>query len=425
MSQSTAMTTLAPGDLDLNLNQTGQLVVQYPNATDTGGECIEEGPDGKIYIGGGVDAEGDEIWHKLGIACFNKDGTPYTAFGKNGYVILSFGPGKDTHLRQIHFLTVNGEPRILLSGIDTKSGEVVLARLHADGSADEDFGINGLLTVKAPQTLAQDLGLGSNPWTAVATGASGPCAVADGKIYVVMEIYMPIWIATVALLIRLNTDGSFDNSFNGTGFVAVTNQHWGHSSIKDVLVHNGKITVCGTLARKGMVARLNDNGTFDTDFAESGFKLFPEADFEALCLSSGSSVVVAGSSAGSGALAGLTDKGDLDPAFNNGKVLIQSFDDDSFVMFRNIGVTGGKIIVAGRMGVQGGQPLFVVARYSLGGILDVEFGRGKGWSATRFEGHYTVAQGMALQKDGNILIVGDWTGFSVAALVARFVNTAQ
>ncbi|POA34472.1 MULTISPECIES: hypothetical protein [unclassified Pseudomonas] len=429
MSQYTALTARAAGDLDPEFGEDkdGKVILRFPDARDTSGECIAEGPDGEIYVGGSVDAEGIDIIHKLGIACLHKNGTLDTEFGKDGYVVLRFGPMQDTHLRQILFLTVGGEPRILLSGIDTKRGEVVLARLHIDGRVDERFGVKGLLTVKQPENLAKDLGLGFTPQTTASMDASGPCTVADGKIYVVMEVYMPIWIATVALLIRLNDDGSFDTAFNKTGYVAVTNQYWGNSTIKDILVHNGKITVCGTLAGHGMVARVNEDGSFDRTFADNGFKLVenPGPSLEKLVQYSEDAVLAAGwvSSPTRGVLVCLNDKGEFEPGFNDAKVLFQTF--ESGVMYFGVGLTNGNIIASGRLVSADGSPSFVVARYLINGKLDTDFGHGKGWSSTRFEDHYTVANTMTLQKDGNVLVLGDWgSGASYAALIARFLNPA-
>lgn len=425
MSQYTAPNAQVDGDLDLEFGEDkdGKVILQFPNARNTTGECIAEGPNGRIYVGGGVDANDDGIY-KLGIACLHTDGTLVTAFGKDGYVVVHFGPMQDTHLCQILFLEVGGQPRILLSGIDRKKGEVVLARLHDDGRLDERFGVKGLLTVKPPVNLAKSLGLGATPLTTTSNGASGPCTVADGKIYVVMEMYMPIWIALVALLIRLNDDGSFDTSFNKTGCVPVTNQHWGNSTIKDVLVHNGKITVCGTLAGKGMVARLNEDGPFDEGFADKGFALLadPELTFEKLALLGAEEVLAAGwgLSPRKGALACFAKNGQLDPTFNSGKLLFQSFAAGSNVLFYGVGQFNGKTIVAGRMGPTGGDPSFVVARHLSNGTLDTDFGHGKGYSSAKFEDHYTVANAMALQKNGKVLVVG--TG-GKAALIARFLNT--
>ncbi|WP_223450138.1 MULTISPECIES: delta-60 repeat domain-containing protein [unclassified Pseudomonas] len=428
MSQYTALTARADGDLDPTFgdDKDGKKILRFLDARDTSGECIVEGPDGNIYVGGAVDADGDDIIHKLGIACLHKDGTPNVDFGNKGYVIVRFGPMQDTHLRQILFVTVGGETRILLSGIDTKKGEVVLARLHLDGRVDERFGVKGLLTVKLPANLSESLGLGSTPLTTTSSGASGPCTVAEGKIYVVMEMYMPIWIARVALLIRLNPDGSYDTGFNKSGYVAVTNQHWGNSTISDFLVRNGKITVCGTLAGHGMVARVNEDGSFDQIFADKGFKVFDNLGvaFEKLTPYSDKSVLVAGwgLTPRHGVLACLTENGEFESTFNNAKVLLQSLGEG--VMFFGVGLVDGKIIASGRFWQEDNTPEFVVVRYLINGKLDTDFGRGKGWSSTRFENHSTVANTMTLQKDGQVLVLGDWgSGVSYAALIARFLNT--
>ncbi|MFW0757401.1 delta-60 repeat domain-containing protein [Pseudomonas sp. H11T01] len=431
MTTDKTLTPRAAGDLDpgFGAQHDGKVILSLPNARDTSGECIAEGPDGRIYVGGAVDAEGDELIHKAGLACLRKDGTPAPEFGNDGFVIVPFAPTQDAHVRQILFLKHEGEDKILLCSVNTKNGESLLARLHADGRLDNSFGDNGRLTIKLPSTLAQSLGLGPEQVVTASDSGSGHCTLADGKIYVVTEIYMPIWIAKVAVLIRLNSDGSFDTSFNKTGYVAVTNQHWGNSIINDVLVRNGKITVCGTLKGNGMVARLNDDGTFDEEFAINGFALLAgsELTFEKLTQHSEKGVLAAGwgLSPRHGVLACFTENGQLDPTFNGGKVLFQSFGEGSNVLLYGVGQAHGKIIVSGRMGSTGGLPSFVVARYLIDGTLDLDFGHGKGWSSTQFENHYTIANAMALQKDGKVLVVGNSGPFSNAALIARFLNDTQ
>ncbi|MBU6957726.1 delta-60 repeat domain-containing protein [Pseudomonas sp. CVAP len=435
MSQYTALTARAAGDLDPTFgDKNGKKVLAFPNTKSTTGRCIVEGPDGKIYVGGGVDAQGIDAIQKLGVARLHKDGSSDDDFGikdesgKGGFVIVTFGPMQDTQLLQILFLTVGGEPRILLSGIDTIKGEAVLARLHLDGRVDERFGVKGLLTVKLPENLSKVLGLEPPFVTTTGIDASGPCTVADGKIYVVTKIYMPIWVATVAVLIRLNSDGSFDTSFNKTGYVAVTNQALVNSTLSDVLVLNGKIIVCGKLNGNAMVACLNDDGTFNTDFDEMGFKLFPESEltFEKLSPYGKTGVLVAGwgPNPRHGVLACLTEKGELEPTFNDAKVLFQSFGEGSIVLFFGVGLADGKIIVSGRLLGNGKKPAFVVARFLLDGTLDHDFGHGKGWSSTEFANNYTVAHAMALQEDGKVLVAGDWGFLSPAALIACFLNPA-
>lgn len=420
----------AAEDLDPGFGelQDGKVMLSFPDVRDTSGECIAEGPDGRIYVGGAVDAEGDELIHKAGLACLRKDGTPHPEFGINGFVIVPFAPTQDAHVRQILFLKHEGKDKILLCGVNTKNGENLLARLNADGRLDNSFGDNGRLTINLPSTLAQGLGLQPGQVVTESDSGSGHCTSVDGKIYVVTEIYMPIWIAKVAVLIRLNSDGSFDTSFNKTGYVAVTNQHWGNSIIKDVLVQNEKITVCGTLKGNGMVARLNIDGTFDKEFAIEGFALLPgsELTLEKLTQHSEKGILVAGwgLSPRQGVLACFTDKGQLEQTFNGGKLLFQSIGEQSNVLFNGVGQAHGKIIASGRLSQAGNFPEFVVARYLSDGTPDLAYGNGKGWSSTLFENRYTVANAMALQKDGKVLVVGDSSILSKAALIARFLNDA-
>ncbi|VVO43496.1 hypothetical protein [Pseudomonas fluorescens] len=405
----------------------GKVILSFPNVRDTSGECIAEGPDGRIYVGGAVDAEVNEHIHKAGLACLRNDGTPDPEFGSNGFVIVPFAPTQDAHVRQILFLKHEGEDKILLCGVNTKNSENLLARLHADGRLDKKFGDNGCLTIQLPSTLVESPGLPPAQVVTASDSGSGHCTLADGKIYVVTEIYMPIWIATVAVLIRLNNDGSLDTSFNNTGYVAVTNQHGGNSIINDVLVQNEKITVCGALNGNGMVARLKDDGTFDEEFAIKGFALLAgsELTFEKLTQHSEKGILAAGwGSSYQGVLACFTENGQLEPTFNGGKVLFQSFGERSKVLFYGVGQAHGKTIASGRLTQPGNRPEFVVARYLSTGMPDLDFGNGKGWNSTRFEKHFTVANAMALQKDGKVLVVGDSTSLSEAALIARFLNDA-
>lgn len=422
-------TTLAPGDLDPAFAEGGRLVLAFPDMRNTFGESITEGPDGRIYFGGAVGGQGDSPTHALGIACLNKDGSRVTEFGDNGLVILNFAPMQVIHLRQILFLSIGGEPRILLYGFDPVKKQAVIARLHGDGRIDERFGLKGQITVKLPDNAMQNLGLGEGRSETSGNSTSKACAVAGDKIYVVAEMFMPVWQASVAVLIRLNIDGSIDNSFNKVGYVAVTNTHFVRSEIQDILVFGGKITVCGTLQNSGMVARLNEDGSFDTGFAEGGFKLFENAveTFKSIASFNGASVVVTGGSSTprQGVLAVLTDKGEFDTSFNGGDVLFTSLGSNQQILFMSVAIVVGKIVVSGRTTLSDGTPLFLVARYTLDGALDLDFGRGKGWISIKFDNYYSVANSMAIQNDEHILVVGDEFYYSQAALVARVLNNTD
>jgi uncharacterized delta-60 repeat protein len=94
----------------------------------------------------------------------------------------------------------------------------------------------------------------------------------DGKI--VSVGYVPVKTTYAIEVSRLNPDGSFDTTFNGTGAVtlSVGTQSFGQSV---ALQPDGKILVGGRASVKGggqedVVARLNANGSLDAAFGNTG-----------------------------------------------------------------------------------------------------------------------------------------------------------
>lgn len=113
------------------------------------------------------------------------------------------------------------------------------------------------------------------PGTFLSNAPSGIAIQSDGKMIVVgpFTVYSGV---TVNGIVRLNTDGTIDSSFNtGTGFggLYITNIDW----MKVVIQSDGKIIVGGYFdsyngyASKGLV-RINTDGSYDTTFnVGSGF----------------------------------------------------------------------------------------------------------------------------------------------------------
>ena len=78
------------------------------------------------------------------------------------------------------------------------------------------------------------------------------------------------------IIIRLNTDYSFDTTFNNTGYVKLT--FGSDCQARAIGVQSsGKIIVAGhrvSPGSQGIVARLNTNGTLDTTFGANGYNNF-------------------------------------------------------------------------------------------------------------------------------------------------------
>lgn len=189
-------------------------------------------PDGKILVAGNFSSyNGIPI---SGIARINPDGS----------LDPTFNPGTSTGGNTIYDLIILGSGKYMIGGtFTTYNGTAIrdVARLNTDGTLDLSF----------------NTGTGSN-W-AVRTVVEQ----VDGK--VIVGGYFGTWNgATWNRLVRLNTDGSIDNTFNiGTG---ANNVVW-----ETALQTDGKILIGGQFTTfngvaRNQIARLNSDGSLDTSF---------------------------------------------------------------------------------------------------------------------------------------------------------------
>ncbi|MFK9082639.1 hypothetical protein [Pseudomonas neuropathica] len=432
MSQYTTLTT-ADGDLDPQFGLEGRVSVLIPSAKSTIAQCIVEGPDDNLYVTASIEPSNNIREFTPAVVCLHKNGAINEAFGNKGIVIQRFTPQLGVRMQQIHFLEDGTETKILLCAVDNTNDINVLIRLHINGRLDETFGEKGLLKVILPAPLSDSPEQMPTSQASSDIGTSGISTVANGKIYLAKHVYMAGLIADIGIITRLNADGSLDLSFNKTGYVAVAHGYWANTTINDIFVQNGKITVCGSLYKRdtsqdyGMLARLNDDGTFDQTFAENGFALVPEATFHRLTQYAEDSILAAGStlSPAQGVLACFTKEGQLDPKFNGGKILYQSDTERGAIGFHDVGIVQEKIIVAGKLIPNAGLHSLMVARYQNDGTLDPGFGNGKGLVYVPQDTSFGFSTKMALQKDGNVLLIRDTVAIQDRTLIARVLNTNQ
>jgi uncharacterized delta-60 repeat protein len=436
MSHYTALNTRAAGDLDPEFgeNRDGKAVLRFPDITDGDFKGITEGPDGKLYIVGGVTPKWERS-EKFGIARLHADGTADISFGVAGLASVPLKGIEKARANQIVFQTHENQQKILLCGYDWGSYRNVVVRLHENGQLDTSFGNEGFLTINPVVPVVDIAGdSGSGPAKANVSGEShmGPCTVApDGRVYVVNnDFYIPQWKAAVIVLTRLNNDGSPDTRFNETGSVVIPVHHPFGGEVSDVLVHDSKITVCGYAGNDAMVARLNEDGSFDHGFGTEGFAMLKFNNdfssgyqFTSLAIQTDGRVLAAGFAGNgrAGLLACFTVDGRLDRKFNLGAPIFEKFGAGT-VSFGGISQIEGKIIVTGNRDT-GNDAGFVVARYLSNGTLDPDFGGGAGWVYTTFGEQHPRGNTMAVQKNGKILVLGTWNYFDdTAALIARYLN---
>lgn len=178
---------------------------------------------------------------------YNPDGSIDSSFGKSGIVVTEI---KD--FSQIFTLSLQNNGKILAGG--TSDGKYALVRYLPDGNIDRGFGKNG----KFVNDFDADFGLIKKVITTDDGKilAAGYHSIRDGK----SEKYSDMSV------IRLNSDGTPDYSF-GRGGIALINKNDGLFRTHSIAIQSdGKILVAGTYDFLFTIARLNQDGSIDTNF---------------------------------------------------------------------------------------------------------------------------------------------------------------
>ena len=443
----------------------------------TSGQIVDNfiQPDGKILIAGAFSTVNGT--NKNAIARFNSDGTLDAGFNSGS------GPSD-----AVFSIDMQSDGKIIIGGLFTSyNGMPVgrIARLNADGTLDQTFNTGGVgmnnrtggnQEITVVKVLPNDKIVIGGTFTnfngttqnriarlnpdgnldtsfTVGTGANGPIIAlalqSDGKI--VIGGNFNGYNGTVSpRLARINTDGTFDNSF----MVA----SGANESVMDIIVQpDSKILVSGYFTgfagfSKNGVVRLNRDGSIDQTFDVAGV----DAVVVGIALQADGKILLGGSfseiaSAPRKCLARVNTDGTIDPTFDpgtsigpqvvnrinllpNGKpILTGSFttyngtanggairinSDGSHDMniassSASVGNTwalaqqqDGKIIVGGSFANVGGAPRLNIARISANGSNDATFNPGSGANSPVYA--------VAVQPDGKMVIGGNFTTYNGA-----------
>jgi uncharacterized delta-60 repeat protein len=191
-------------------------------------------------------------------------------FSGDGVVTLNFQGGFDN----AHGVAVQGDGKVIVVGdasvIINGAQKTAMAavRYNADGTLD-DGGAND-------STPGDHFGTGGKftYFTGLASFATAIAIQRDGKIVIAGtedtggEINQQAW-----LIVRLNADGSFDKTFNGTGKSGLQFSIYNTPLTAIALQSDGKIVAVGSFSATEspsnsdwLVGRFNTDGTLDTDF---------------------------------------------------------------------------------------------------------------------------------------------------------------
>lgn len=235
-------------------------------------------------------------------------------------------------------------------------------------------------------------------------------------------------------LVRLNGDGTLDNSF-GTGGKATADFGGLVNEVKGVAIQNdGKIIAAGFVQGNLTgydfgLARFNSNGSLDSTFGlggkvETDFSGFSDFAYSVIVRPDGKIVVGGSSQTSRGfdfALARYSSNGSLDPTFGSGgKVTLDLFGrgGEALAIAEQ---SDGKIVAAGYVVGSGNLEDFGLARFNVDGSVDSTFGT-EGKVATDF-GFRDKIFAIVIQPDGKIVgagYAGDSTDLNYGFALARY-----
>ncbi len=236
-----------------------------------------------------------------------------------------------------------------------------------------------------------------------------------------------------AVLLRLNPDGSLDQTFGSGGRVISSIQ----LRIGGIVIQpDGKILTAGGMAGQGpqisfAVSRYNPHGSLDQTFGSGGYAtLGPQSepvtfsDSQALLLQPDGKIVAAGFAqlypSGKGFIvARFNPDGSRDQSFGSGGSVFTLFIGDSEAQAVAL-QTDGKIVATGYITTGGPGRNFALARYNANGSIDPDFGI-EGMVTTNFAfRNYAMAEGVVILSDGKIIAAGGFTQQNDGFLLARY-----
>jgi uncharacterized delta-60 repeat protein len=206
-----------------------------------------------------------------------------------------------------------------------------------------------------------------------------------------------ILVAVVAVLAFASTaiaatPGSLDPSFAG----GVASAASGTQLFGVAVQSNGVVVAAGQSGGSVLVQRFTSAGALAGTYVGGG------GVAQAAAAQPDGKVVVAGSSGGMFAERFNAD-GSVDSSFGSGGVARVPALGSSAVAYGVAVAPGGKIVVAGTIG--GPDTRIAVARFNANGTLDTSFGSG-GSLQLDLGLPYEAAQGVAVQPDGKVVLVG-------------------
>lgn len=388
------------GTLDPTFNGNGILILAPTTLADLGDAAVIMA-DSSIVFGGMATFTGaTSTSADILVGRLHPDGTLDTGFGTNGYVIFDYAGRTD----YVYDVDLQPDGKIVVTGsvgVSAANWEFMVMRLNADGSYDTTFASTGMAVI--PLTTGEEY-------------ARAAVIQPDGKIAVggVSIQSTPQGPKDMATLFRLSTDGILDTTFGNAGFAQSTFL-LPELEINDFVIRpNGNYFCVGEAdGNTGQAFSFTSAGLIDSAFGYNGFSPLINAtrpkqvelynNFYYITATAG------GSSAPVGIIYSVDDTGSYNNAFGNmGKVEITTINTGVGVGYNALRMQpDGKILAAGgSLIVPLAQSDALVSRFLNDGTLDNTFGVNGHFTMNLGGGTTESLQGLALQPDGKVVGIG-------------------
>ncbi|HEY8688053.1 MAG TPA: T9SS type A sorting domain-containing protein [Chitinophagaceae bacterium] len=366
--------------------------------------------DGKIVVAG---SSNDGVNSEFAIARYNTNGSLDNTFDVDGKITTSFGSQAEAFC-----MAIQSDGKIVAAGYmyNDSTWEFAVARYNVDGSLDSTFDGDGKLTT-AISTVDDEI-------NAIAIQSDGKIVVAgysnaSGDI----NAYEPD-----LAVVRYNTDGSLDSTFNGNG-ILITSLGFYDVAYSVAIQTNGKIVLAGTHANGSnyefLVVRYNIDGSLDNTFNGDGIittAISSSYDvIHSIAIQNDGKIVASGVS-GNGStydfsLARYNTDGSLDSTFNDDGKLITAIGTSLDVPTSIVIGSDGKIVVAAGVTDYNNNRDIALVSYNSNGSSDNSFGL-NGKIITAIDGN-DITYAIKL-TDSRIYVSGTNNQFLVAAYQTAF-----
>lgn len=413
------------GVLDPSFGTDGTIAYSVNYGTDLRAQALALQPDGKIVLAGFID-EDNNGGYNFAVSRLNSDGSPDTGFGSTqspGLITVDFEGFTDG----AYAVAIQGDGKIVVAGLGAtgtsgNNWSCGVVRLDQTGNLDPSFSSDGKLIVDVAE------GSYDRAWDATID--------ASGKIVLVGVADVPSRDMSV---VRLNEDGSLDDTFDGDGIA--TFDLSGVADVDEqayevTVQADGKVLVAG-YGDNGddddfAILRLNDDGSLDDSFGTGGVVAVNVGVWDygnTIAVQSDGKIIVAGESQVDGnydfSMARLNTDGTLDTSFGTSGTTTVDFA-AGYDAAVEVEIQGDDTIILAGPSFSGTEVEtgdFAAARFSADGVLDTSFGT-DGLAVVDFDGGEDRAYGMAIQDDGNIVLGGfAFIGGDYRLAVARLQNS--